>query len=44
LTDTATVRERDGAAKRYKLDRQYGIEVPVTIPAGGITWLTIAGQ
>ncbi len=44
LTDTATVRERDGAPKRYRLDRQFGIEVTVTIPAGGFTWLAVTGQ
>jgi hypothetical protein len=41
LTDSAKVRERDGEAKTYKLDRQYRIEVPVDVPANGNTWLVI---
>jgi len=35
LTTTATVRTDDGAPARYNLDRDYGIEVPVRIPARG---------
>jgi hypothetical protein len=39
LTATAAVRIDGGALKRYPLDRDYGIEVPVRIPARG--WVRI---
>jgi hypothetical protein len=43
LSRTAVVRERDGKPRRYRLDRGYAIDVPVTIAAGGYTWLLIEG-
>jgi hypothetical protein len=42
LTESATIREQEGPAKPYKLDRDYNVHVPVSIPAGGYTWLVIA--
>jgi hypothetical protein len=41
LTDTASVREQEGPARPYKLDRKYAIEVPVEVGSGGWTWLVI---
>jgi hypothetical protein len=41
LTETTSVREQEGPAKPYKLDRKYAIEVPVEVGAGGWTWLVI---
>jgi hypothetical protein len=41
LTRHAKVREPDGRAKRYTLDRRYRITVPVRLPAQGYTWLVI---
>jgi len=41
LTDAALVRVEDGKPKRYKLDRAYSVRVPVRVPAGGRTWLTV---
>jgi hypothetical protein len=41
LTETASVRVKEGAASKYKLARDYSIEVPVTIPANSYTWLVI---
>jgi hypothetical protein len=38
LTKTAKVCERDGAAEKYELDREYKIQLPVTVPARGVTW------
>lgn len=38
LSKTAKVRERDAAAKSLKLDRDYSVELPVRIPARGVTW------
>jgi hypothetical protein len=42
LTETATIREQRGTAKQYKLDRGYNVHVPVSVPAGGYTWLVIS--
>jgi len=41
LTDTARIAEQDGPVKEYKLDRQYKVELPVTVPAKSTTWLAI---
>ena len=41
LTDTAQIREADGPAKEYKLDRDYNVRLPVTLPANGYTWIII---
>jgi len=41
LTTTARVRVRDGAARTYRLDREYGIEVPVQVAAQGVTWVLV---
>jgi hypothetical protein len=41
LTEAAQVREQDGPAKTYRLNRAYEIEVPVEIPARGLTWLVL---
>jgi hypothetical protein len=42
LTGAALVRDRDGAPRKYALDRQYDVEVTVSIPANGYTWLTVS--
>jgi hypothetical protein len=39
LTQSVRIREKEGAAKTYMLDRNYRAHVKVTIPAGGYTWL-----
>src|SRR6187402_1946808 len=39
LTTTASVKEKDMAAKRYSLNRNYEIEVTVTIEPENYTWL-----
>jgi hypothetical protein len=41
LTDSASVRVNGGAPARYRLARDYGIEVEVGIPAQGWTWLLV---
>jgi hypothetical protein len=41
LRDAALIKERDGKGKKYKLDRALNVRVPITIPAGGTTWLTV---
>ena len=41
LTNTALVRVEDGKPKRYELDGEHRIRVPVSIPASSRTWLTV---
>ncbi len=41
LTNAANIREQDGKPRRYVLDRAYRVEVPVKVPARGMTWLVI---
>jgi hypothetical protein len=41
LTTTARVRVRDGAAKVYRLDREYGIAVTLEVAAHGVTWVVV---
>jgi hypothetical protein len=41
LTDTARLRERDGAARKLKLSRDHAVEVPVTVPPQGMNWFTV---
>ena len=38
LTDKAAVRERDGSPQTLTLNRDYSVELPVTVPARGVTW------
>jgi hypothetical protein len=40
-TDTASVSERDGAARTFKLDREYYIDLPLTVPARQGTWFVV---
>ena len=37
----ARVRERDGKANDYRLDREYRIKVPVDLEPAGFTWLVV---
>lgn len=41
LSDVARVRERGGSVKRLKLDRDYSVEVPVTVSGQGMNWFVI---
>lgn len=41
LEATARVREKGGAARAYRLDRDFRITVPVSLPAHSLTWFTI---
>lgn len=41
LTNAVRIREQDGTPRRYVLDRAYRVEVPVKVPAGGMTWLIV---
>jgi len=41
LTNSAMVREKDGAAKKYAIDRKYEIELTFTIAPESYTWYSI---
>lgn len=41
LTDKAIIREQEGKAVSYKLNRDYTVELTVKIPAKGYTWYVI---
>ena len=41
LTDTAQVESAQGETQTIKLQRNYHIEMPVEVPAGGMTWYEI---
>ncbi|MCX7007667.1 MAG: hypothetical protein NTY53_10550 [Kiritimatiellaeota bacterium] len=41
LTDAARIREQEGAAKKFALDRAFNVNIPVTVPATNCTWLVI---
>lgn len=41
LTKKATIREQEGKAATYKLDRDYTVKVTVSIPAKSNTWLVV---
>ena len=41
LTEFASVRLQGGKPKKYRLDRQFNVRVPVRVPAHGRTWLVI---
>jgi hypothetical protein len=44
LTDAAWIREKESEAKPYPLDREYCVDVTVTLPPRGVTWFVIAGS
>jgi hypothetical protein len=41
LTDKAMIREQEGEAKEYKLDREYNVYAPVTMAPKTITWFVV---
>jgi hypothetical protein len=41
LDGSARIRAQDGTAKRFKLGRDYSVELPVTVPAQGMQWFTV---
>jgi hypothetical protein len=41
LKDKAHIREGEGPAKGYRLDRDYGVELRVRVPARGFSWYVI---
>jgi len=41
VSRTARVREQEGSVRKYSLDREYNVQIPVDVPANGNTWLVI---
>lgn len=41
LTQTARIREQEGKAREYHLNRKAEVEVALSVPARGLTWLVI---
>lgn len=41
LTETAKIREQEGPAKAYALDRDSKVKLPVAIPANGYSWFIV---
>ena len=41
LCETAQIREGEGALKRYEIDRDYNVEIPIEMPARSISYLVI---
>jgi hypothetical protein len=41
LTTVAKIREREGPGRSYVLDRLFRVEVPVRVPARGVSWFVI---
>ncbi len=41
LTDEATIREKEGKSKSYRLNREYGVEIEVTVQPNWYNWYVI---
>ena len=41
LSETASIRQKEGAAKSYQLNREYEIEIEVTVQANWYNWFVI---
>ena len=41
LTKTASIRQQQGESRKYELDRQYNVEIPVDMAPGSITWFVV---
>src|SRR5699024_366631 len=41
LTEEAKIREKEGLKKKYKLNRDYSVDMHIEIPANGYTWFVI---
>ncbi len=42
LTDKALVREREGPPREYELDRQFNVQLPMSVAANSVTWFLIS--
>ena len=41
LTDTARIRQQEGASREYELARDYSVQIPVEIGPEGFTWFVV---
>ncbi len=41
LTETANIRQEEGITKKYKINREYKVELDVTVKANSYTWLVV---
>jgi len=41
LTEVARIREGNAKSKKFKLARDYTVELPVTVPPQGMSWYVI---
>lgn len=41
LSNTASIREKEGVSKQYPISRDYKVEITVNIPAASYTWFVI---
>ncbi len=41
LTKTASIREQQGKSRKYKLDREYNVKIPIDIAPKSITWFVV---
>jgi len=41
LTKTARIREREGKARKYDLDRRYNVTIPINMKPRSVTWFVI---
>lgn len=41
LTTTARIREQQGKSRKYRLDREYNVEIPIRIASKSVNWFVI---
>jgi len=41
LTKTANIRQQQGKSRKYELDRQYNVEIPVDMAPGSTAWFVV---
>ncbi|MHC4167060.1 MAG: alpha-galactosidase, partial [Planctomycetota bacterium] len=41
LTRTAKISEQRGKSKKYRLDREYNVEIPISIAPHAVAWFVI---
>ena len=41
LTGTANIRERRGKSRKYELDREYNVDIPIDIAPRSVTWFVV---
>lgn len=44
ISHTATIRERDGEGHEYRLNSRAEVEISLSLPARGLTWLVISDE